>query len=185
MWSNECFVAGDDHTPWLTLHSIWDPVDPLCCQAHHCLIFSLLFAYKPCPSRAASQPVRLQPVFLQVVLSSSVQNFPFVLIEFSFKVPAGLLFQPVWTAAQPFSILTGPPHNLVSSAKLTSEHYIAFSTLFIDLISKVPKWTPWYPACYQLLGSVWLVNHLNGDKVVLAQDRISNSSVMILHVIMF
>lgn len=80
-------------------------------------------------------------LLLQVVLSSSAWDFPFVLVEFSVKIPAGPLLQPAWMTAQPSSISTGPLHNLVPSAKLISKHYIAFSRLLIDMSSKVLRQT--------------------------------------------
>lgn len=77
-------------------------------------------------------------MLLQVILSSSVRDFPFVHVEFSVKVSAGPVLQLAWMTAQPSSISTGPPHNMVSSANLITNHYVAFSRLLIDMISEVP-----------------------------------------------
>lgn len=80
-------------------------------------------------SRAAPQPVFLS--FLvgrrKVILSSLMWDFAFVLAIFSVKVPAGM-------ADQPSSMVTGPSHILVFSAKLITKHYTTSSRLLIAMI---------------------------------------------------
>lgn len=138
-WSNECWVVGDDHIPWLTLHTAQHPVDSLLPgtllshpQLPVCLWNLSLFR------RAGPKAVRVQPLLLQVIFSSSVQDFLFVLVEFSVEIPAGPVFPLAYLTAQPSSISTGPPHNLVFSAKLITKHNIAFPRLLINMISRVP-----------------------------------------------
>lgn len=115
--------------------------------------------------------------------SSLVWDFAFVLAKFSVKAPAGPALQPAGMTDQPSSIVTGPSHISVSSAKLMTKHCVTSSRLLIDTIRE--KTACWGTPRYHFPGSAWPINHLNGNKVDLAEDRNNNSTVMMLHAITF
>lgn len=88
-------------------------------------------------SRAASQLVSAQPVFLQGLFSIQVQYFVFILAEFH-TVPVSLFLQPqsLWIAALPSNALTSHP-SLVSSANLRRVHSVASSRPGIKMLKQI------------------------------------------------
>lgn len=105
----------------------------------------------------------------------------FVLAKFSIKVPAG----PACWDEKP--ALKHSDWSFPHFGVLCKAYNQALGNLFqiADRHDQRQDSIVKHPTYYQIPGSVWPINHLNGNKVDLAQDRNNNSTVMILHAIAF
>lgn len=150
---------------------------PVSCLSCFCLQTPSLF------SRAAPQPEFLS--FLverrKVILSSLVA---FVLAKFSVKSSCWSSPPACWDdrPALRHSDWSFPHFGVLCKA-----YNQALGNLFqiADRCDQRQDSILRYPTYCHLPGSVWPINHLNGNKVDLAEDRNNNSTVMILYAITF